>query len=159
MVYDQKIKEEAFALHLEGTSFKRIASLLNEQYELKIAISTIKRWSDKENWKVQKAETHKSVRKETQRNATESLTRHVQTLRIIQAEFLKKAQQSGVDVRPNEMINTIKMLIELEGATDAKETIITEIAEKLPVAMKKAGMKQKMINDVIKIWIEESQIV
>ena len=33
MVYDQKIREEAFALHIEGTSFKRIAELLNEQYE------------------------------------------------------------------------------------------------------------------------------
>ena len=63
MVYDQKIREEAFALHIEGTSFKRIAELLKEQYELKIAISTIKRWADKENWKVQKEETKDKVRK------------------------------------------------------------------------------------------------
>jgi hypothetical protein len=158
MVYDQKIKEEAFALHLEGTSFKKIATLLNEQYELKIAVSTIKRWSDKENWNVQKEETKEEVRKITQSNATKNLTRHINTLRIIQSEFLKKAQATGVDVRPNEMINTIRMLIDLEGATDVKEVVITEVAKKLPEAMKKAGLNQKQINKVIKIWIEETNV-
>ena len=158
MVYDQKIKEEAFALHLEGTSFKKIATLLNEQYELKIAVSTIKRWSDKENWNVQKEETKDEVRKITQSNATKNLTRHINTLRIIQSEFLKKAQATGVDVRPNEMINTIRMLIDLEGATDVKEVVITEVAKKLPEAMKKAGLNQKQINNVIKIWIEETNV-
>jgi len=158
MVYDQKIREEAFALHIEGTSFKRIAELLNEQYELKIAVSTIKRWADKENWNVQKQETKDKVRKETVSNATKSLTRHVQTLRIIQSEFLKKAQSQGIDVKPMDMINTIKTMIELEGAVDAKEIVITEIAKKLPEAMKKAGLNQKQINNVIKIWIEETSV-
>ena len=129
MVYDQKIREEAFALHIEGASFKRISELLNEQYELKIAISTIKRWADKENWKVQKQETKDKVRKETVSNATKSLTRHVQTLRIIQSEFLKKAQVQGIDVKPMDMIHTIKTLIDLEGAVDAKAVVISEVAK------------------------------
>ena len=159
MVYDQKIREEAFALHIEGASFKRISELLNEQYELKIAISTIKRWADKENWKVQKQETKDKVRKETVSNATKSLTRHVQTLRIIQSEFLKKAQVQGIDVKPMDMIHTIKTLIDLEGAVDAKAVVISEVAKKLPIAMKKAGLKQKQINDGIKIWIEETQVI
>ena len=45
-------------------------------------------------------------------------------------------------------------MLTLEGAKDVKETLIKELAEKLPQAMKDAKISQKKINLTIRNWIE-----
>ena len=55
------------------------------------------------------------------------------------------------------MVNIIRLLLQLEGAKNVKETLIEEIAENLPKAMKKAKIPQKKINLTIRYWVEMVQ--
>ena len=52
------------------------------------------------------------------------------------------------------MVNVIRLMLQLEGAKDVRDTLIKEIAEQLPEAMKKAEISQKKINHIIRNWIE-----
>ena len=52
------------------------------------------------------------------------------------------------------MVNAIRLLLQLEHAEDVKDVLVKEIADKLPEAMKEAGLSQKKINEIIKIWID-----
>ena len=52
------------------------------------------------------------------------------------------------------MVSVIRELQRLEGAKDLQDTLIQEIAEKMPEAMKKAGLSQEQINLVIRNWVE-----
>ena len=52
------------------------------------------------------------------------------------------------------MVNVIRLMLQLEGAKDARDTLIKEIAEQLPKAMKKAEISQKKINLIIRNWVE-----
>ena len=52
------------------------------------------------------------------------------------------------------MVNIIRLLLQLEGAKNVKDTLIEEVAEKLPEAMKKAKISKKQINRTIRYWVE-----
>jgi hypothetical protein len=52
------------------------------------------------------------------------------------------------------MVSVIRELQRLEGAKDLQDTLIQEIAEKMPEAMKKAKLSQEQINLVIRNWVE-----
>ena len=52
------------------------------------------------------------------------------------------------------MVSVIRELQRLEGAKDLQDTLIREIADKMPEAMKNAGLSQEQINLVIRNWVE-----
>jgi ribosome-binding protein aMBF1 (putative translation factor) len=52
------------------------------------------------------------------------------------------------------MVSVIRELQRLEGAKDLQDTLIQEVADKMPEAMKRAGLSQEQINLVIRNWVE-----
>ena len=152
--YDDSIKEEARTLYLQGMGYKTIANKIKEQYNNSMAHNTIKRWATQGNWQSLLDKQRKVVQQETATNSTRSTIRNIKTLQSIQSKFTSQLDSSSSEIRAYEMVSVIRELQRLEGAKDIQNTLIQEIAEKLPEAMKKAKLSQKQINLVIRYWVE-----
>ena len=155
--YDDIIKEEARALFLQGMGYKTIAAKLREQHQNKLSFTSIKRWADKENWQDVLDKQRKAIRSETNRNATRSNIKNIKTLQAIRSKFITQLETSSSEIRPYEIVGVIKELQRLEGAKDLQNTLVEEVAEKLPEAMKRAKIPQKKINLIIRYWVEMVQ--
>ena len=155
--YDDVIKEEARALFLQGMGYKTIAAKLREQHQNKLSFTSIKRWADKENWQEVLDKQRKAIRSETNRNATRSNIKNIKTLQAIRSKFISQLKNSTSEIRPYEMVSVIRELQRLEGAKDLQDSLVEEVAEKLPEAMKKAKIPQKKINLIIRYWVEMVQ--
>jgi len=155
--YDDVIKEEARALFLQGMGYKTIAAKLREQHQNKLSFTSIKRWADKENWQEVLDKQRKAIRSETNRNATRSNIKNIKTLQAIRSKFITQLETSSSEIRPYEMVSVIRELQKLEDAKDLQDTLVEEVAEKLPEAMKKAKIPQKKINLIIRYWVEMVQ--
>jgi len=155
--YDDVIKEEARALFLQGMGYKTIAAKLREQHQNKLSFTSIKRWADKENWQEVLDKQRKAIRSETNRNATRSNIKNIKTLQAIRSKFITQLETSSSEIRPYEMVSVIRELQRLEDAKDLQDTLVEEVAEKLPEAMKKAKIPQKKINLIIRYWVEMVQ--
>jgi len=155
--YDDVIKEEARALFLQGMGYKTIAAKLREQHQNKLSFTSIKRWADKENWQEVLDKQRRAIRSETNRNATRSNIKNIKTLQAIRSKFITQLETSSSEIRPYEMVSVIRELQRLEGAKDLQDTLVEEVAEKLPEAMKKAKIPQKKINLIIRYWVEMVQ--
>tara|TARA_Y100001968_G_C19451916_1_gene769324 strand:- start:6946 stop:7431 length:486 start_codon:yes stop_codon:yes gene_type:complete len=155
--YNDTIKEEARALYLQGMGYKTIAAKLREQHQNKLSFTSIKRWADKENWQEVLEKQRKAIRSETDRNATRSNIKNIKTLQAIRSKFITQLETSSSEIRPYEMVSVIRELQRLEGAKDLQDTLVEEVAEKLPEAMKKAKIPQKKINLIIRYWVEMVQ--
>lgn len=152
--YDDKTKEEARTLFLQGLGYKTIATKLREQHQYNLTHTTISRWSAKENWQELLDKQRKAIRSETNSNATRSISRHIKTLQAVQAKFISQLREPQYEIRPQEMVNIIRLLLQLEGAKNVKDCLIEEIAEKLPEAMERANISQDKINKTIRYWVE-----
>ena len=152
--YDDRVREEARTLFLQGLGYKTIAKKLKEQHKFKLSHTTISRWSLKEGWGDILDKQRKVIWSETNSNATRSISRHIKTLQAVQAKFISQLKEPQYEIRPQEMVNIIRLLLQLEGAKNVKDTLIEEIAEKLPQAMKKAKIPQDKINKTIRYWVE-----
>ncbi len=75
-------------------------------------------------------------------------------MQSIQSKFTSQLDSSSSEIRAYEMVSVIRELQRLEGAKDLQDTLIQEIAEKMPEAMKKSGLSQEQINLVIRNWVE-----
>ena len=155
--YNDTIKEEARALYLQGMGYKTIAAKLREQHQNKLSFTSIKRWADKENWQEVLEKQRKAIRSETDRNATRSNIKNIKTLQAIRSKFITQLETSSSEIRPYEIVGVIKELQRLEGAKDLQDTLVEEVAEKLPEAMRKAKIPQKKINLIIRYWVEMVQ--
>ena len=155
--YDDIIKEEARALFLQGMGYKTIAAKLREQHQNKLAFTSIKRWADKEYWQDVLDKQRKAIRSETNRNATRSNIKNIKNLQAIRSKFITQLETSSSEIRPYEIVGVIKELQRLEGAKDLQNTLVEEVAEKLPEAMKRAKIPQKKINLIIRYWVEMVQ--
>ena len=155
--YDDVIKEEARALFLQGMGYKTIAAKLREQHQNKLSFTSIKRWADKENWQEVLDKQRKAIRSETNRNATRSNIKNIKTLQAIRSKFITQLETSSSEIRPYEMVSVIRELQRLEDAKDLQDTLVEEVAEKLPEAMKRAKIPQKKINLIIRYWVEMVQ--
>ena len=116
--------------------------------------STVRAWAIKDDWNKHKDKQKKIIQTQTNKTTTRSVIKHIQTLQAIQTKFMNNLKNNNYEVRPHEMVNTIRLLLELEHAKEVKDSLIKEIADKMPIAMKKAGIPKKQINQAIKIWIE-----
>ena len=154
MRYNAAIKEEARSLYLQGLGYKSIADKLREQYEVTLVHTTIRGWALKDDWQRDVEKQKKLIQTETNKTATQSVIKHIKTLQAIQSKFLTNLEREDYEVRPHEMVNAIRLLLQLEHAEEVKDALVKEIADKLPKAMKEAGLKKKKINQIIKIWIE-----
>lgn len=154
MRYNAGIKEEARSLYLQGLGYKSISDKLREQYECTLVHTTIRAWAIKEEWSKHRDEQKRVIQTETNKTATQSVIKHIKTLQAIQSKFLTNLEREDYEVRPHEMVNAIRLLLQLEHAEEVKDALVKEIADKLPKAMKEAGLKKKKINQIIKIWIE-----
>ena len=152
--YDDKIKEEARTLYLQGLGYKSISDKIREQYKNTLVHTTVRDWGKKGKWEHLLKEQREAIQTETNRTTTQSVVKHIKTLQAIQSRFLKNIEREDYEVRPHEMVNTIRLLLELEYAAEVKEVLVKEIAEKLPAAMELAGISKKKINETIKFWIE-----
>jgi flagellar motor component MotA len=152
--YDDLIKEEAMALYLQGLGYRKIASKIREQYSNKVVNTTIRAWSEAGKWPTILEEQRKVIRSKTTQSTTKSVTQYIKTLRAVQSKFVSQLDAEHTEIKANEMVNVIRMLLHLEGAKDVKDTLVKEIAEQLPEAMKRAKIPQKKINTTIKIWVE-----
>ena len=155
--YDDVIKEEARALFLQGMGYKTIAAKLRAQHQNKLSFTSIKRWADKENWQEVLDKQRKAIRSETNRNATRSNIKNIKTLQAIRSKFITQLETSSSEIRPYEIVSVIRELQRLEDAKDLQDTLVEEVAEKLPEAMKKAKIPQKKINLIIRYWVEMVQ--
>ena len=154
MRYNEAVKEEARSLYLQGLGYKNVAEKLREQYEVPVVHSTVRAWAIKDDWNKHKDKQKKIIQTQTNKTTTRSVIKHIQTLQAIQTKFMNNLKNNNYEVRPHEMVNTIRLLLELEHAKEVKDSLIKEIADKMPIAMKKAGIPKKQINQAIKIWIE-----
>jgi hypothetical protein len=152
--YDDSIKEEARVFFLQGMGYKTIANKIKEQYNNSIAHNTIKSWALKDDWHSLLDEQREVVKQETASNSTRSTIRNIKTLQSIQSKFTSQLDSSSSEIRAYEMVSVIRELQRLEGAKDLQDTLIQEIAEKMPEAMKKAKLSQEQINLVIRNWVE-----
>ena len=152
--YDDSIKEEARTLYLQGMVYKTIANKIKEQYNNSMAHNTIKRWATQGDWQSLLDKQREVIKQETATNSTRSTIRNIKTLQAIQSKFTSQLDRSTAEIRAYEMVSVIRELQRLEGAKDLQDTLIQEIAEKMPEAMKKAGLSQEEINLVIRNWVE-----
>ena len=83
--------------------------------------------------------------------------KNIKTLQAIQSKFISQLKNSTSEIRPYEMVSVIRELQRLEGAKDLQDSLVEEVAEKLPEAMKKAKIPQKKINLIIRYWVEMVQ--
>ena len=152
--YDDSIKEEARTLYLQGMGYKTIANKIKEQYNNSVAHNTIKRWATQGDWQSLLDKQREVIKQETASNSTRSTIRNIKTLQAIQSKFTSQLDRSTAEIRAYEMVSVIRELQRLEGAKDLQDTLIQEIAEKMPEAMKRAGLSQEQINLVIRNWVE-----
>ena len=152
--YDDRIKEEARVFFLQGMGYKTIANKIKEQYNNSIAHNTVKTWAKQGNWHSLLDEQREVIKQETASNSTRSTIRNIKTLQSIQSKFTSQLDRSTAEIRAYEMVSVIRELQRLEGAKDLQDTLIEEIAEKMPEAMKKAKLSQEQINLVIRNWVE-----
>ena len=152
--YDDSIKEEARVFFLQGMGYKTIANKIKEQYNNSIAHNTVKTWAKQGNWHSLLDKQREVVQQETATNSTRSTIRNIKTLQSIQSKFTSQLDSSTSEIRAYEMVSVIRELQRLEGAKDLQDTLIQEIAEKMPEAMKRADLSQEQINLVIRNWVE-----
>ena len=152
--YDDSIKEEARVFFLQGMGYKTIANKLKEQYNNSIAHNTIKRWAKQGDWQKILDKQRKVIKQETATNSTRSTIKNIKTLQAVQSKFISQLKNSTSEIRPYEMVSVIRELQRLEDAKDLQDTLVEEVAEKLPEAMKKAKIPQKQINLVLRYWVE-----
>ena len=152
--YDDSIKEEARVFFLQGMGYKTIANKIKEQYNNSVAHNTIKRWATQGDWQSLLDKQRQVVQQETATNSTRSTIRNIKTLQSIQSKFTSQLDSSTSEIRAYEMVSVIRELQRLEGAKDLQDTLIQEIAEKMPEAMKRADLSQEQINLVIRNWVE-----
>ena len=152
--YDDNIKEEARVFFLQGMGYKTIANKIKEQYNNSIAHNTVKTWAKQGDWQSLLDKQRDVIKQETATNSTRSTIRNIKTLQSIQSKFTSQLDSSSSEIRAYEMVSVIRELQRLEGAKDLQDTLIQEIAEKMPEAMKKAKLSQKQINLVIRNWVE-----
>ena len=155
--YDDKIKEEARTLYLQGLGYKSISDKIREQYKNTLTHSTVRDWALASNWPELLDEQRKAIQSETNRTTTQSIEKHIKTLHAVQNKFIAQLDSDHYEIKASEMVNIIRLLLQLEGAKNVKETLIEEIAENLPKAMKKAKIPQKKINLTIRYWVEMVQ--
>ena len=152
--YDDRIKEEARVFFLQGMGYKTIANKIKEQYNNSIAHNTVKTWAKQGDWHSLLDKQRNVIKQETATNSTRSTIRNIKTLQSIQSKFTSQLDSSSSEIRAYEMVSVIRELQRLEGAKDLQDTLIQEIAEKMPEAMKNAGLSQEQINLVIRNWVE-----
>jgi len=152
--YDDSIKEEARVFFLQGMGYKTIANKIKEQYNNSIAHNTVKTWAKQGDWHSLLDKQRDVIKQETATNSTRSTIRNIKTLQSIQSKFTSQLDSSTSEIRAYEMVSVIRELQRLEGAKDLQDTLIQEIAEKMPEAMKKSGLSQEQINLVIRNWVE-----
>lgn len=155
--YDDSIKEEARVFFLQGMGYKTIANKIREQYNNSVAHNTIKRWAKQGEWQNLLDKQRKVIKQETASNSTRSTIKNIKTLQAIQSKFISQLKNSTSEIRPYEMVSVIRELQRLEGAKDLQDSLIKEVAEKLPEAMRKAKISQKKINLIIRYWVEMVQ--
>jgi len=155
--YDDKIKDEARVLYLQGLGYKTISNKIREQYKNTIVHNTVKRWAVQGDWQTLLDDQRKAVKQDTTRNSTQSTIKNIKTLQAIRSKFILQLKTNSSEIRPYEMVSVIRELQRLEGAKDVQNVLIEEIAENLPKAMKKAKIPQKKINLAIRYWVEMVQ--
>ncbi len=158
MSYGPVIKEEALTLYLGGQSLLKISRILNEQHGTTLHASTVKRWVDKDGWDKQKAATKKIISKKAQKKAIDSLSVHINTLRVVQSEFLKKARDAGVSVSTGDMINTIRLLMQLEHGEKLHTVLAKDMAEEIRAILKEAKVKKTQRNKILQLLAQRMAI-
>ena len=155
--YDDKIKDEARVFYLQGMGYKTIEDKIREQYNNTISHNTVKTWAKQGDWQNILDKQRKVIKQETASNSTRSTMKNIKTLQAIQSKFISQLKNSTSEIRPYEMVSVIRELQRLEGAKDLQDSLVEEVAEKLPEAMKKAKIPQKKINLIIRYWVEMVQ--
>ena len=112
MRYDDRIKEEARALYLQGLGYKSVSNKIREQYKNSLGYNTVKRWAKKDNWKDLLDDQRKAIRQSTAISSTQSVLQHIKTLRAVQNKFVSQLESDHYEIRVTEMVNVIRLMIE-----------------------------------------------
>ena len=116
MRYDDRIKEEARALYLQGLGYKSVSNKIREQYKNSLGYNTVKRWAKKDNWKDLLDDQRKAIRQSTAISSTQSVLQHIKTLKAVQNKFVSQLESDHYEIRVTEMVNVIRLMLQLEGA-------------------------------------------
>lgn len=143
--YTVQDKEEAFVLYSQAWSYGDIAKEMNKRYageDYKLVKSTVHTWAREGEWDERKEKVLKEVRNVTERKATTSITRAIKLGTKLQ-ELFSTQLNDGMDIRPGEAYAWTMKMIDLEGAVDARNVLIDEVAELVSDAMNKAGIEKQ----------------
>ena len=161
--HTEATKEKARYYYLNGETFTFIKRSLKEEFGIDVAKSTLSNWKKKNDWDISKAKLSEEIANRTERKATDSVSRRLKVLDNLEVQFIKKIsmfkKDKVLDIKPDEYIRIIREAERLQDALSAKDLIVKQVSEKLPIAMKDAGLSQKQINAVIRNWIEETRDV
>tara|TARA_R100000458_G_scaffold11194_2_gene8945 strand:+ start:4371 stop:4868 length:498 start_codon:yes stop_codon:yes gene_type:complete len=161
--HTEATKEKARYYYLNGESFTFIQRSLKEEFGISLAKSTLSSWKKRYQWDQSKARIREEIATQTERKATDSVSRRLKVLDNLEIQFIKKLSlfkgKDVLDIKPDEYIRIIREAERLQDALNAKDLIVKQVSEKLPIAMKDAGLTQKQINAVIRNWIEETKEV
>ena len=160
--YSPVIIEEARALYLGADGvpigLRHICTKLKEQYPEQTKTLThtaIWRWKQKYGWEKTKDENLAMLRDETNQNVSDAILSHGTAMKRTLARYLDQLDKGDVHVRPIEAVTIIKQIERLQNAENAKDALIKEVAFKLPVVLKKAGLNPEQERRVLKCWINE----
>tara|TARA_R100000781_G_scaffold62946_1_gene39916 strand:+ start:290 stop:787 length:498 start_codon:yes stop_codon:yes gene_type:complete len=161
--HTEATKEKARYYYLNGESFTFIQRSLKEEFGISLAKSTLSNWKKRYQWDQSKARIREEIATQTERKATDSVSRRLKVLDNLEIQFIKKLSlfkgKDVLDIKPDEYIRIIREAERLQDALNAKDLIVKQVSEKLPIAMKDAGLTQKQMNAVIRNWIEETKEV
>jgi len=161
--HTEATKEKARYYYLNGETFTFIKRSLKEEFGISLAKSTLSNWKKRYQWAKSKEKIREEIANQTERKATDSVSRRLKVLDNLEIQFIKKLslfkEDKVLDIKPDEYIRIIREAERLQDALNAKDLIVKQVSEKLPIAMKDAGLTQKQINAVIRNWIEETKEV
>jgi len=161
--HTEATKEKARYYYLNGETFTFIKRSLKEEFGISLAKSTLSNWKKRYQWAKSKEKIREEIANQTERKATDSVSRRLKVLDNLEIQFIKKLssfkEDKVLDIKPDEYIRIIREAERLQDALNAKDLIVKQVSEKLPIAMKDAGLTQKQINAVIRNWIEETREV
>ena len=158
MRYHEKTKGEALTLYLGGSSFLKISRSLNEQYGYKTHASTIKRWADRNLWQEKLMDTRSAVAKVAQRKAMDSVTKHINTLQLIQDQFLTKAKEGSVPISTNDTINAIRLLSKLEHGDKLHQVLAKDLAGEVKTVLVETKVPKAQRNKILQLLAQRLAI-
>ena len=103
-------------------------------------------------------DTRSAVGKVTQRKAMDSVTKHINTLQLIQDQFLTKAKEGSVPISTNDMINAIRLLSKLEHGDKLHRVLAKDLAGEVKTVLVETKVPKAQRNKILQLLAQRLAI-